>query len=82
MLRSLFSSVLPRFLLQRTHYLRTSKHKRDLYGTLSAESEILGIDRDSDINTIKKAYYKLAQQYHPDKNKAQDAKERFAEISK
>jgi preprotein translocase subunit Sec63 len=31
---------------------------------------------------IKKAYYKLAQQYHPDKNAASDAKEKFAEINK
>jgi DnaJ-class molecular chaperone len=31
--------------------------------------EILGVDRASDQPAIKKAYYKLAQQYHPDKNK-------------
>ena len=44
--------------------------------------ETLGVARDSDSNTIKKAYYKLAQQYHPDKNAASDAKEKFAEINK
>ena len=44
--------------------------------------ETLGVDRSADQSTIKKAYYKLAQQYHPDKNSSSDAKEKFAEISK
>jgi DnaJ-class molecular chaperone len=37
--------------------------------SLPSELEILGVERDSDQSAIKKAYYKLAQQYHPDKNK-------------
>lgn len=44
-------------------------------------SEILGVERTADQAQIKKAYYKLAQQYHPDKNPAQDAKEKFTEIA-
>lgn len=48
--------------------------KRDYYETLDVE-------RNASKDEIKKAYRKLALQYHPDKNKAKDAEERFKEIS-
>ena len=35
--------------------------KRDYY-------EVLGVERDADDSTIKKAVWKLAIQYHPDVN--------------
>ena len=35
--------------------------KRDYY-------DVLGIDRNADEKTIKKAYRKLAKKYHPDTN--------------
>jgi len=43
--------------------------------------ELLGVDRDADDATIKKAYRKLARQYHPDVNPDAASQERFKEIS-
>jgi len=49
-------------------------NKRDYY-------EILGITRDAAEADIKSAFRRLAREYHPDVNKAEDAEERFKEIN-
>ena len=43
--------------------------------------DILGVSRDADADAVKKAYRKLARQYHPDVNSDPGAQERFKEIS-
>ena len=47
--------------------------KRDYY-------EVLGVSNDSDEKELKKAFRSLARKYHPDKNDAPDADEKFKEI--
>ena len=42
---------------------------------------ILGIARDADAQVIKRAYRKLAMQYHPDRNTEDGAAERFKEVT-
>jgi molecular chaperone DnaJ len=48
--------------------------KRDYY-------EVLGVSRDAAAEELKRAYRRLARQYHPDINKEADAEERFKEIN-
>lgn len=48
--------------------------KRDYY-------EVLGISKNATKDDIKKAFRTLAMKYHPDRNKAADAEERFKEIN-
>ncbi len=52
-----------------------AEQKRDYY-------EVLGVDRNADDETIKKAYRKLAKKYHPDMNPGDaEAEKKFKEAS-
>ena len=43
--------------------------------------EILGVDKNADLDTIKKAYRKLVRKYHPDVSKEPDAVQKTAEVN-
>jgi len=49
-------------------------NKRDYY-------EVLGVSRNATDDEVKKAFRRLAKQYHPDANKEQGAEARFIEIN-
>jgi len=49
-------------------------NRRDYY-------DVLGVPKDALKDDIKRAYRKLAMQYHPDRNKSPEAEEKFKEIS-
>lgn len=58
-----------------TEGLEMSENKRDYY-------EVLGVDKNADDSSIKKAYRQMAKKYHPDMNPGdQEAEAKFKEIN-
>ena len=54
--------------------MNSSQQKRDYY-------EVLGLDRSASQEQIKQAYRQLAMKWHPDRNSAADATDRFKEVA-
>lgn len=44
--------------------------------------ELLGVSRDADADTLKRAYRQQARKYHPDVNKEAGAEDKFKEIDR
>jgi len=63
----------PEFTQEQTDAVKKIKSSKDYY-------EILGVSKEATDTDLKKAYRKLALQFHPDKNKAPGAAEAFKAI--
>ena len=65
----------------RLHHPRRSLTKTNDSSEPTDPYATLGVDRDADADALKKAYRKLARQYHPDVNPDPGAQEKFKEVS-
>eukprot|EP00980_Cylindrotheca_fusiformis_P024945 scaffold12769_cov141-Cylindrotheca_fusiformis.AAC.5 len=60
---------------KRTSLFMSTRTGRDFY-------KILGVSRNAEMAEIKRAYRKLAKQYHPDANPNEDTTEKFQEVNR
>lgn len=65
---------------KRPDYIQTrSFHVTNVLAAVADPYKVLGVDKGASAGDIKKAYYGMAKKYHPDTNKDENAKEKFAE---
>lgn len=64
----------------RTAFSRYFHAGKSLAREIKNPYETLGVPKDASAADIKKSYYKLAKQYHPDLNKSEGAEKRFHDL--
>ena len=70
--------ILSRISEKRNHF---NSFGRRLFSSKKNYYEVLGVPKGASKEEIKKAFVKLAREFHPDKSSAPDAKQKFSEIN-